>query len=102
MDPRSDAELLVAWRAGDEDSGRALLVRHFRPLTRFFRNKVDIGVEDLIQRTMLVCLEHADRLRDASSFRAYLFTTIRNTAYDRTVKGDVRYRFVIDMSSLSK
>ncbi|MCB1134792.1 MAG: NAD(P)-dependent alcohol dehydrogenase [Chlamydiia bacterium] len=25
-----------------------------------------------------------------------------NTAYDRTVKGDVRYRFVIDMSSLSK
>jgi len=25
-----------------------------------------------------------------------------NTAYDRTVKGDVKYRFVIDMASLSK
>jgi len=23
-----------------------------------------------------------------------------NTAYDRTVKGDVKYRFVIDMASL--
>ncbi|MCB9718082.1 MAG: sigma-70 family RNA polymerase sigma factor [Myxococcales bacterium] len=87
MDPRSDAELLVAWRAGDEDSGRALLVRHFRPLTRFFRNKVDVGVEDLIQRTMLVCLEHADRLRDASSFRAYLFTIARNELYRHLRRG---------------
>lgn len=80
MDARSDAELLSTWRSGDEEAGRALLVRCVRPLSRFFRNKVGAGpaMEDLIQRTMLVCLENADRLRQASSFRAYLFAIARN------------------------
>lgn len=89
MESRPDAELLAAWRSGDEEAGRALLVRHFRSLARFFRNKVGAGpgMEDLIQRTMLVCLENADRLREASSFRAYLFTIARNELYRHFRKG---------------
>ncbi|MCH9684555.1 MAG: RNA polymerase sigma factor [Deltaproteobacteria bacterium] len=82
-----DATMLAAWRDGDEEAGRALLVRHFKALSRFFRNKATGGVEDLIQRTMLVCLENADRLREASSFRAYLFTIARNELYRHYRRG---------------
>lgn len=82
-----DTELLAAWKAGDEEAGRALLLRHFSGLCRFFRNKAGDSVEDLIQRTMLVCLENAERLRDASSFRAYLFTIARNELYRHFRRG---------------
>lgn len=76
-----DGRLLARWRAGDEEAGRGLLMRHFRPLCRFFRNKAGDSVEELIQRTMLACLENAEHLRQASSFRAYLFSIARNELY---------------------
>ncbi len=82
-----DEQLLTEWRGGNEEAGRELLVRHFRALSRFFRNKATGGFEDLIQRTMLVCLENADRLREASSFRAYLFAIARNELYRHYRRG---------------
>ncbi|MEM7152065.1 MAG: sigma-70 family RNA polymerase sigma factor [Myxococcota bacterium] len=80
-DSGDDARLLARWRAGDEQAGRALLMRHFRPLCRFFRNKAGDSVEELIQRTMLACLENAQRLREATSFRAYLFSIARHELF---------------------
>lgn len=77
----SDAELLEAWRDGDASAGRALLARNFAGLNRFFANKVDRDVQDLIQGTMLVCLQNFERLREASNFRAYLYTIARNELY---------------------
>lgn len=82
-----DAQLLAAWRAGDEDAGRKLLLRHFHGLCRFFRNKAGDALEDLIQRTMLQCLENAERLRQATSFRAYLFTIARNELFAHLRRG---------------
>ena len=73
-----DEALLQAWRDGDAEAGRKLLARHFDGLCRFFRGKLDQDVEDLIQRTMLAALEYAERLKQAESFRAYLFTIARN------------------------
>jgi RNA polymerase sigma factor (sigma-70 family) len=67
-----DAELLEKWRAGDRRAGNVLLKRHFNELYGFFRNKVDQGVEDLVQRTMLACVEGSRRI-ETSSFRAYMF-----------------------------
>jgi RNA polymerase sigma factor (sigma-70 family) len=67
-----DAELLEAWRAGDEVAGSELLRRHFDGLFRFFRARFDDGVPDLVQRTLLAAVEARDRL-PASGFRAYLF-----------------------------
>jgi len=73
-----DAELLQAWRDGDRKSGEALFERHFDAVARFFRNKVDHGIDDLIQRTFLACVETKDRFRGDSSFRTYLFAVAHN------------------------
>ena len=85
----SDLELLDAWRTGDEDAGNALFDRHFDALYRFFRNKIGDGIDDLVQQTMLGCVNGRDRFRQDSSFRTYLFATARNILYqhfDRRVR----------------
>jgi RNA polymerase sigma-70 factor (ECF subfamily) len=74
----TDLELLDAWRGGDLGSGEQLFRRYFAQLNRFFRNKTDSGVEDLIQTTFLACIEARDRFRQASSFRTYLFGIAHN------------------------
>jgi RNA polymerase sigma-70 factor (ECF subfamily) len=74
----SDRELLDAWREGDKDAARQLLDRHYGPLDRFFRNKVGAEAADLVQRTMLVCVESRDRFRGEASFRTDLFAIARN------------------------
>jgi len=77
----TDFELLDAWKAGDAGAGNALFERHFAAVCRFFRNKVDEGVDDLIQRTFLACVESRDRFRGESSFRTYLFTVARHELF---------------------
>ncbi|MEM6992375.1 MAG: sigma-70 family RNA polymerase sigma factor [Myxococcota bacterium] len=77
----SDFDLLDAWRDGDKSAGNELFARHFEPVCRFFRNKVADGVDDLIQRTFLACVESRDRFRKEASFRTYLFTLARNELY---------------------
>jgi RNA polymerase sigma-70 factor (ECF subfamily) len=77
----SDFELLDAWRAGDAGAGNELFRRHFGAVCRFFRNKVGDGVDDLIQRTFLACVESKHAFRGDSSFRTYLFTIARHQLY---------------------
>jgi len=74
----TDLELLDAWRGGDRPSGEALFERHFDAVARFFRNKVNGGIDDLIQRTFLACVESKDRFRGEASFRTYLFAVAHN------------------------
>lgn len=81
VESRTDFELLDAWGAGDRDAGSALYHRHFPALYRFFRNKVDDAVPDLVQRTFLGCVEGRERFRRESSFRTYLFHTARFQLY---------------------
>lgn len=80
-DMDDDFAVLDAWRAGDRSAGDALLRRHFDALYRFFRNKIDHGVDDLIQRTFVACIAAKDGFRKQSSFRTYLFTVARNELY---------------------
>jgi RNA polymerase sigma-70 factor (ECF subfamily) len=77
----TDAALIEAWRSGDETAARALFDRYFDPLHRFFATKVGDGVRDLIQETMLACIEHKDDIRDPSSFRQYLFGIARRRLF---------------------
>jgi RNA polymerase sigma-70 factor (ECF subfamily) len=71
--PAGDFELLDRWQAGDVQAGDELFRRHFDALYRFFSNKSADHADDLIQKTMLGCIEHRDRFRRQSTFRTYLF-----------------------------
>ncbi|MCA9636235.1 MAG: RNA polymerase sigma factor [Myxococcales bacterium] len=79
---RSDHELLEAWRGGDPAAGRELFGRHFTPVFRFFRNKVDDAADDLTQQTFMACLHTTDRFRGDASFRTYIFAIARRRLYD--------------------
>lgn len=80
-----DAELLAAWRSGDRRAGEQLFDRHFKALTRFFRNKVGHGasgaadgMDDLIQQTVLGLLEGKHEFRGEGSFRSFVFGVAYN------------------------
>ncbi len=77
-DERSDVDLFGAWVAGDGEAGELLFERHFEAIARFFRNKVDRGHDDLIQKTFLGCVEARSRFRGDASFRTFLFAVARN------------------------
>lgn len=77
----SDEELLLAWRGGDQRAGSELFKRHYAAVRRFFANKVDDGLEDLIQRTFEVCVVAHDRFEGRGSFPAYLRGTARHLLY---------------------
>lgn len=74
----TDFELLDAWGDGDQRAARELFDRYYRPVFRFFRNKVDRSIEDLVQETFLGCVQGRERIGRDASFRAYLFGTARN------------------------
>lgn len=79
---RADMELLVAWREGDALAGNELFDRYFPAVHRFFANKIDDNIEDLVQQTFLACVDARDRIRSEDGFRAYLFATARSKLYD--------------------
>lgn len=98
---RSDHDLLVVWRAGDADAGEALFVRHYRPVARFFRNKVGGDrVADLIQETFIACVEARDRVEDGSRFRAYLLT-IAYRVFCKHLREDYRRGPEVDLDQIS-
>src|SRR5690606_21707651 len=72
-----DFELLDAWRGGDLQAGSALFDRHFESIHRFLRNKVGDDTDEVMQRTLLACVETRDRFRGASTFLTYLFGVAR-------------------------
>lgn len=72
-----DVSMLLAWRDGDRDAGARLIDRHSGTLFQFFRNKVSGPIDDLVQQTFLVCVEHRDDVRAPEKFRAYLLTVAR-------------------------
>ena len=74
----SDFELLEAWRAGDRQAGSRLFERHFDSICRFFANKIDRDVDDLVQRTFAACVEGKERFEGRSTFRTYLFGVAHN------------------------
>ena len=78
-----DDLLLQRWRAGEAAAGSELFERHFPGLYRFFASKVIRDFDDLIQQTMLACVEGRDRFRGEgrASFRGYLYGIARNVLF---------------------
>ncbi len=76
-----DIELLRKWREGDAAAGDALFKRHVEALYRFFCTKVTDGVDDLVQRTLVACLENQHSYEQRASFRAFLLGIARFQLY---------------------
>lgn len=80
----SDESLYEAWIGGDRKSGAELVRRYSGPLVNFFRSRVLAEeAEDLMQTTLLRCLERGGKTLHLRSFRAYVFRSARNALIDR-------------------
>ncbi len=77
-----DAALLHAWCDGDKAAGGRLLGSAFPRLYRFLFNKVGDDTGEIVQQTMLACVEHREMLRHCVNFEAYLLRMARNKLYD--------------------
>ena len=97
----SDPELITRVRAGDRQAFGELYKRHSGPATSLARQFARSAAEsdDLVSESFARVLDNllAGKGPD-TAFRAYLFTTVRNTAYDRTRK-DKRLQFTDDMTT---
>ena len=97
----SDSELITAVRAGDRSAYGQLYARHAPAATtlarQFARSSAD--VDDLVSEAFARVLDGLlDGKGPDTAFRAYLFTTLRHTAYDRTRK-DSRLEFTGDIET---
>ncbi|MGB1274598.1 MAG: RNA polymerase sigma factor [Nannocystaceae bacterium] len=101
MTTLQDSELLKRWRDGDRKSGSTLIDRHFRPLRRFFHNKVasESDADDLLQRTFIGCLEGVVRFREDASFRTWMFAVAHNVL--RTWFREKRRDACVDFETVS-
>ena len=77
MGEATDAELLERWRRGDRAAAEALTRRHYNSVLRYFELNASWAADDLAQKTFVACVERADRVREASAFRAYLMGIAR-------------------------
>jgi len=82
MPARTDSELLEGWTAGDPQAGLLLFQRHFPIVRRFFRNKADNDIEDLVQATFLACAEARHRYRGDASFKTFLLAIARHQLFE--------------------
>lgn len=80
--PDKNAELLARWCEGDRQAGDTLLRSVSPQLYRFLSNKVGDDTPEVIQLTMLACVEHRDKLADCANFEAYLLRMARNKLFD--------------------
>jgi RNA polymerase sigma-70 factor (ECF subfamily) len=75
-----DVAALVAWRAGDNAAGSALVKRRMPEMIRFFRNKVaaEADIADLVNQTFLACVKGKDEFRGETSLRRFLYAIANN------------------------
>ena len=96
----SDAELITRVRAGDRAAFGTLYARHSQAATNLARQfaRTPAEVDDLVSESFARVLDALLGGRGpATAFRAYLFTTLRNTAFDRTRK-DSKLQFTDDVA----
>ncbi|MEM7157337.1 MAG: sigma-70 family RNA polymerase sigma factor [Myxococcota bacterium] len=99
---QDDWVLLDAWRAGDRKAGDTLVQRHFRPIARFFHNKVanEEDAADLIGQTFLGCTESKDRFRGDVPFERFAFRIALKVFQQHLRKKYKREREALDFDSL--
>jgi RNA polymerase sigma-70 factor (ECF subfamily) len=89
---RAEELLVVRCQLGERDAFDALITRWHEPVWRYLRRMsgTDDAAGDLAQETWLRVLRGVASLRDAASFRAWLFGIARRVAMDRFRREYVR------------
>lgn len=80
----TDAALIAAWQAGDEQAAAELVRRHTRPLARFLSGAgaSDSELDDLVQETFIRAFRRVDTFRGQCQFRTWLLTIGGNALKD--------------------
>src|SRR5206468_10977927 len=80
----SDAALIAAWQAGDEQAAAELVRRHARALARFLAGggAREADLDDLVQETFIRAFRAVDRFRGQCQFRTWLLTIGGNVLKD--------------------
>jgi RNA polymerase sigma-70 factor (ECF subfamily) len=73
-----EAKLIGDWRAGDRAAGDELLRRYIPTLASFFRKRTTRNVDELVQRTLVACIDAVEHFEARSSFRVFLLGIARN------------------------
>ena len=79
----SDADLIAAWRAGDESAAAELVRRHATAVARFL-GAAGAGddVEDLVQETFFRAFRKIESYRGGASFRTWVIAIGSNALKD--------------------
>jgi RNA polymerase sigma factor (sigma-70 family) len=99
----TDFELLDRWSAGSREAGQELFTRHFDAVHRFLRNKAGPDAADLVQATLLACVERRASFRRDSSFRTFMFGVARNLLlrhFDGRRRGDAIDPMTVSVADL--
>ena len=82
--PRTDAELVAAYRGGDVVAFDELHRRYVASIYRLVRRKLGDGLlaEDIAQETFLKSLRTMDKIDEAFNFGGWVHTVARNLCYD--------------------
>ena len=83
-EPTPDAELIAAWRGGDEQAAAELVRRHARALARFLAGAgaPEADLDDVVQDTFIRAFRAVDRFRGQCQFRTWLLTIGGNVLKD--------------------
>jgi RNA polymerase sigma-70 factor (ECF subfamily) len=79
----SDADLIEAWRRGDESAAAELVRRHAKPVARFLAAAgAGDDVDDLVQEAFFRAFRKIDSFRGGASFRTWVMTIGSNQLKD--------------------
>lgn len=79
----TDAELILAYAAGDDAAFARLYERYRGPLYRYFRRHVATDqADDCFQALWLKVIDQAPRYRPSGTFNGWVFTLAHNLAMD--------------------
>src|SRR4051812_44163322 len=77
-DNTTEVRLLEEWRAGDRAAGSELLRQYTPALQAFLGRKTSRNVDDLVQRTLLACVQAVGNFEGRSSFKTFLLGIAKN------------------------
>lgn len=83
-DSAADADLVQAWRRGDERGATVLVTRHAQGVARYLAaaGADAADVDDLVQETFIRAFRAVDSWRGEAAFRSWLFTIAGNLLRD--------------------